>query len=216
MNALQIQNMIHPDRPDNSYSYFYTFNFDPQFDDEYEPENWKLAVNNENFRQSLVHAINKTELLALYNPYHAEYLVSDTITPKEFASAGGKDYTQYDALKDVQDNFNPEEAVICRDKAVEELTQAGATFPVKVLMPYNPSALNWRAESFAVEEQLESVLGTDFIDIIVEPGPESGFLGFIQCRSGNMLHVLQPKVIAPTPRRIQNRFLPETLTFSGI
>lgn len=183
MSNPQIENQVHPDRPDNSYSYFYTFNFDPQFDDIYEPENWKLAVNNENFRQSLVHAINKKELLSLYNPYHTEYLLNDTVTPREFAFAGGKDYTIYDALKDIHDNHNPEQAVAYRDKAIEELTQAGASFPIKVLMPYNPSGLNWRAESLAVEQQIEDTLGTDFIDIIVEAGPENGFLSSVR-RSG--------------------------------
>ena len=183
MSNPQIENQVHPDRPDNSYSYFYTFNFDPQFDNAYEPENWKLAVNNENFRQALVHAISRKELISLYNPYHTEYLLNDTITPKEFAFEDGKDYTEYDALKDVADNFNPEQAVSYRDKAIEELTQAGATFPIKVLMPYNPSALNWRTEALAVEKQLEDTLGTDFIDIIVEAGPESGFLSSVR-RSG--------------------------------
>ena len=33
------------------YSYFYAFNFDPQFPKEYEPDNWKVAVNNANFVQ---------------------------------------------------------------------------------------------------------------------------------------------------------------------
>ncbi|MBR1530225.1 MAG: peptide ABC transporter substrate-binding protein [Oscillospiraceae bacterium] len=183
MNNPETRKLVHPDRPDNSYSYFYTFNFDPQFDQKYEPDNWKLAVNNENFRRALISAINKNDLLYLYNPYHYEYLVNHTITPKEFTFANGTDYTQYPALQNITDNYNPASAVSSRDKAVEELTEAGASFPIKVLMPYNPSILNWETECRLVESQIEETLGTDFVDIIVEAGPESGFLASIR-RSG--------------------------------
>ena len=51
-------------------------------------------------------------------------------------------------------------------------------------MKYNPSATNWDKECQVVEQQMESVLGTDFIDIIVEAGPETGFLSSVR-RSGD-------------------------------
>ena len=47
------KNLVSRERPSTSYSYFYCFNFDPQFDAEYEPDNWRIAVNNENFRKAL-------------------------------------------------------------------------------------------------------------------------------------------------------------------
>ncbi len=183
MSNPETKKLVHPDRPDNSYSYFYAFNFDPQFDDTYEPENWKLAVNNENFRHALIHALNKDEILYLYNPYHYEILINNTITPPEFTFAAGEDYTDYPALKDVVNNFNIEKAQAYRDSAMEELKEAGASFPVKVLMPYNPSILNWEIECQNVKKQLEDTLGTDFIDVIIEPGPETGFLASVR-RSG--------------------------------
>ena len=52
------KDLIHPTRSDTSYAYWYLFNFDPNFDAEYEPENWKLAVNNENFRKAVVASFN--------------------------------------------------------------------------------------------------------------------------------------------------------------
>lgn len=183
MSNPETQKLVHPNRPNNSYSYFYTFNFDPQFDQAYEPDNWKLAVSNENFRRALLSAINKEELLKLYNPYHYEYLINNTITPKEFTFADGTDYTEYPALQNIKDNYNIQTAQACRDKAIEELTEAGASFPIKVLMPYNPSILNWETECRLVKKQLEDTLGTDFINITIEAGPESGFLASIR-RSG--------------------------------
>lgn len=57
---------------------------------------------------------------------------------------------------------------------MEELTAEGATFPVKVLMPYNPSSTNWDKECQVVEQQLEGLLGSDYIDVIVEAGAVYG------------------------------------------
>jgi oligopeptide transport system substrate-binding protein len=50
-------------------------------------------------------------------------------------------------------------------------------------MPYNPNATDWDNECLVIEQQLEGALGTDFIDIIVEPGPSTGFLAEVR-RSG--------------------------------
>ena len=79
--------LIHPTRSNTSYSYWYLFNFDPNFDAEFEPENWKIAVNNENFRQSVVHAFNRMPALATNDRVDPESLKSNTITPAGFASA---------------------------------------------------------------------------------------------------------------------------------
>ena len=61
-----------------------------------------------------------------------------------------------------------------------ELTEAGCTFPVKVLMRYNPTTTNWADECQLVEQQLENLLGADYIDIIVQAGPETGFLSAVR------------------------------------
>lgn len=170
---------------DNSYSYFFSFNFEPRFDETYEPENWTIAVNNENFRQSLMHALDRVNAKKVEEPYNPETLINNTITPKDFAVGAGKDFTEYDAVKSLTDgdSFDASLAQQYRDKAIPELTAAGATFPIKVLMPYNPSTTNWDKECQVIEQQMESVLGKDYIDIVVEAGPSSGFLSSVR-RSG--------------------------------
>ena len=180
-----VKDQVHGSRPNNSFSYFFCFNFDPQFDAQYEPENWKLAVNNENFRKAMMASMDRIKALTVSEPYNPESLLNNTVTPANFAAAAGKDYTQYDALKDITngDSFDAAKAVEYRDKAKEELEKEGCTFPVKVLMPYNPSVTNWDKECQVLEQQMESVLGTDFIDIIVQAGPETGFLSAVR-RSG--------------------------------
>lgn len=176
------KDLVHGSRPDNSFSYFYCFNFDPNFDEAYEPENWKLAVNNENFRKAVMASLDRVKALTVNQPYEPESLLNNTITPANFATAAGVDYTQYDALKGYTDgdSFDAAKAVEYRDAARAELEAAGATFPIKVLMPYNPSTANWDKECQVVEQQVEGVLGTDFIDIIVEAGPETGFLSAVR------------------------------------
>ena len=69
-------------------------------------------------------------------------------------------------------------------QAIEELTAAGATFPVKILLKYNPRVSGWDSECLVIEQQLEALLGTDYIDVIVEAGPADGFLSEVR-RSGN-------------------------------
>jgi len=177
MSSEDTRNLVSRERPKTSYSYFYCFNFNPQFDTQYEPDNWKKAVNNENFRKSLFAGLNKTKEVAVLEPAAPDDFVINSITPANFTfNADGADYTTVGDMASLGQTFNEAKAKEYRDLAKTELTAEGVTFPVKVLMPYNPSEVNWDKECQVVEQQMESLLGTDFIDIIVEAGPADGFL----------------------------------------
>jgi oligopeptide transport system substrate-binding protein len=171
---------IRPVRQDGSFSYFYGFNFDPQFDAVYEPENWKLAVNNLNFRKAIYHALDRLKAAAVYEPEYPESIVFNTVTPPEFAAVGALDYVNMGELAELSalglGTLDETKAVEYRDLAKAELEAAGATFPIKVLMPYNPTVTGWDQECQVVEQQLEALLGSDFIDIIPEAGPTQNFL----------------------------------------
>ena len=175
---------IHPTRADTSYSYWYLFNFDANFAEEYEPENWEKAVNNENFRKSVYAAMNRVALLSAQDAMDPASLVSNTVTPAGFASASS-DFTTYGdvAAFATGDFYNTEAALSYKDAAMAELTAEGATFPVKVLVLYNPTSSSWANESQILEQNLEGVLGTDYIDVIVQAGPDTGFLN--ERRAGN-------------------------------
>ncbi len=179
-------NMVSSSRPNVSYSYFYVFNFEPRFDASLDPDNWTLAVNNENFRQSIMHALDRVGALAVQDPQNPESIVNNTVTPPTFASGAGMDFTEYPALKAITDgdSFDADLALEYKAKAVEELTAAGCKFPVKVYMRYNPDTTNWDKECQVVEQQLENALGKDYIDVIVEAGPSTGFLGAVR-RTGD-------------------------------
>lgn len=175
---------IRPNRT-GYYSYFYAFNFDPQFASEYEPENWKLAVNSLNFRKSLFHALDRKAAMLTSEPYDPEKRIHNTITPKNFVDYEGTDYTQFGAFAEIvnTDTFNKDLALEFKTKSMEEL-KGKVTFPVKVLMPYNTGYTDWANRAQVIEQQMEKLLGIDFIDIIIDPKPPTGFLKEVR-RSGN-------------------------------
>ena len=177
---------VHSMRPDISYSYFYGFNFKPEFASKYEPENWAKAVVNEDFRKSIIYSLDKRALAEVYEPYNPDILLQKTITPETFLQTGGKDYTELDPFKNVtsRDSYDTTFARNCRDKARTALEAEGVKFPVKVLLPYNPALINWVDECNLVKEQLEGALGSDFVEVIIERGPDTGFLSAVR-RSGN-------------------------------
>ena len=45
-----------------------------------------------------------------------------------------------------------------------------------MLLPYNPAIVNWETECKVAKKQLEDTLGTDYVNVIVERGPDTGFL----------------------------------------
>ena len=177
---------VHSMRPDISYSYFYGFNFKPEFASKYEPENWAKAVVNEDFRKSIIYSLDKRTLAEVYEPYNPDILLQKTITPETFLQTGGKDYTELDPFKNVtsRDSYDTTLARNCRDKARTALEAEGVKFPVKVLLPYNPALINWVDECNLVKKQLEETLGSDYVEVIIERGPDTGFLSAVR-RSGN-------------------------------
>lgn len=190
-------NMVSMQRPKIDFDYFYCFNFNVHklnedfyregmtgysIDEKYEPWNWEIAVNNENFRQSIMHAINRTSTVYISTGDYVDpaNYIQNTITPAGFSvdEATGKDYTEQAAFADItsKDFFDTEAALAYKETAMAELASEGVTFPVKTLVRYNPSTTNWEEECVVLEQQLESVLGADYIDVIVEAGPADSFL----------------------------------------
>lgn len=165
----------------NFYSYFYALNFNPQYDAEFEPENWKVAVNNKDFRKSIYHAFDRVSAMLTNEPYNPKGLLSNTITPKNFVDVDGVDYTQLEPLKEItnKDSFNADLAGEYKEKAMAALA-GKVTFPVKVVMPYNSGMPEWANRTQVIEQQVEKLLGTDYVDVVIEAGPSTGFLGEVR------------------------------------
>ena len=179
--------MISSSRVTGDYSYFFGFNFEPTFDAEYEPENWVIAVNNENFRKAVFHGIDRDSYLAAKFPGDdPEIHKINTVTPKGFSVNNGKDFVMYGGLAKYTEteSFNEQLALEYRDKAKTELEAAGCKFPIKVPMNYNSSSSTWGNATVVLEQQLEDLLGADFIDIIVVSYSGNSFLKETR-RNGN-------------------------------
>ena len=126
----------------------------------YEPDNWKLAVDNQNFRKAVMAGLDRLKAALIYDADNPEAILFNSVTPPGFFEGEGKEYTLYGDLeaitnKGVTGAFDEAAAIKYRDAAKAELTAAGATFPVKILMPYNPSTTGWADECQIVEQQLE-------------------------------------------------------------
>lgn len=185
MNNPELKDMVRPDKLGN-YSYFYVFNFKPGFSEENEPKNWEKAVNNLNFRNSIKYAFNRVAAMMTEDPYNPEYRIINTITPPNFVSQNGKDFTMTSKLSDVSNGkyYDEAEAKKFKEAAINELKEQGVTFPVKVVMPYNTGSSYWAQEAQVVKQGLETSLGTDYIQIVLLPHAPTGFLNGTR-RAGN-------------------------------
>ena len=171
------------------YNYFFILNFWPNPDAmaaEYEPENWGLAVNNLAFRKSIFHALDRVSLCEIYEPYDPTAIITRTVTPPLFTSTAGRDYTDIGRLGEIKatDPFNLELALKYKEQAIEELTAAGAHFPVILMHPYQTPVREDTEKAVVLEQMLEDFLGTDYIDVVLEGAPSTGFAATYR-RAGN-------------------------------
>lgn len=152
-------------------------NFAPAYDDKHNPENWVKAVNNINFRKSLAFAVDRNAFNMTIFPIGYEDVLSTQLLPKGFVSVNGKDYADLDVFEpfnSYEKVFNVEKANEYKQKAMEEL-KGKVTFPVKLVYPHttNTAPTN-RAIIF--EQFMEKNLGTDYIDVICEAHPPTGYI----------------------------------------
>ena len=115
------------------------YNFNKKFKDGSLDENWNRAIANENFRKALYYGICSDELLGVVNiadPYGVE---ATTITsPGISRFTDGTDYTEaVENLCDIKEftgtstrKFDEKKAEYYKEKAVNELSEEGVTFPV--------------------------------------------------------------------------------------
>lgn len=177
--------LIRPSRS-SAYSYFFLFNFWPNFPEEYDADTWLKAANNENFRKSFYYALDRVAAVQVYDAYNPENFILNTITPKNFVAADGVDYTLLGDLAafTTSEPHDEAKALEYKEKAVEELTALGVTFPIKVYMPYNTGSSNQTNLAQVVQQQLTRVLGADYIDITIEGYPDTDYLNITR-RAGN-------------------------------
>ena len=179
------KDLVFPNPVNWMWNFWYGLNFDPKFAAEYEPENWRLAVQNLSFRKAIYHGINRVAAHLTIDPFNPERQLKNTITPPEFVSVNGVDFTMLPALKAISTTnpFNPTLAKDFAAKAKQELA-GKVTFPVKVKWNFTASSSDGTERAQVVEQQMENLLGKDFIDIIPVGYPATGYLDNTR-RNGN-------------------------------
>jgi oligopeptide transport system substrate-binding protein len=162
--------------PAAKYTYFLAFNFDPRYGKEHDPDNWRKAVNNINFRKSFYHGVNKSLQATTLDAHNPDQRRLNTfVLPGKFAS-GGIEYTQLPPLKDITNNATYDVKLAQEYKAKAMADLAGkVSFPVKVVMPYNTGVPAHANRVQLLEQQLERDLGTDYIDVILVGYPNTGY-----------------------------------------
>ena len=159
------------------YSYFYAFNFNPQYDEAWNPGDWLIAVNNANFRHSIMSAFNRTYAMRAMEPEDPDSITQRTITPATFSYVDGTDFATLPAFDGIEENFfNADMALAYKAAAIEELTEAGVTFPIQMVVSYRSDMTDWENESVLLKQQIEEVLGTDYVVCVLNPRPSDNFL----------------------------------------
>lgn len=179
------RDLIRP-APVGAFAFWHGFNFDPRFAAQFEPENWRRAVRNLNFRKTIFHGLDRVAAMLTFDPFDPTRQLSNTITPVNFISVDGVDYTELPALRAVQEMtvFSQALALTHRNRALSELRAQGVTFPIKVKMPFSTGSPDWTNRVQVIKQQMENLLGRDFIEIIPVGYPPTGFLDATR-RAGN-------------------------------
>ena len=158
----ELAQQLAPTRVTSDYSYFYTFNFEPRFDAEYEPENWAKAVNVENFRQAIKAGLNRQLLYQVAYPNNYNELIENTVSPSASYVHDGKDYVTYGDLAPITagDSFDEAAAVEYMKKAIPEIQAAGGHFPVIILVQYN-GGTEWGSRCTLLQQTMHNLFNTD-------------------------------------------------------
>ncbi len=114
--------------------------------------NWNTAIANENFRMAMYWGLDLEGYFAYTDSVTPFSVAGYTMTQTNFVNVEGMDYQDYvvellglEKSSESYSRYNPELAQEYLDKAVEELTAAGVTFPIKItnyIKAGNQSALD--------------------------------------------------------------------------
>lgn len=172
-------NVVHSTMPTGGVQYM-LLDFNPSFDDAAAGENYKKAVNNKNFRMSIAYGLDKEYSVSAYDPDNAAELAWNRMIPDGFCVVDGKDYNEFGSGSDMEIKFDAAKAQEYRDAAKAELEAEGVTFPIQMPLYYNPSRANQDQCCQLIEAQLESTLGTDYIEITVYSGPSTNYISEVR------------------------------------
>ena len=150
------------------------FNYDKRNEDGSDDNNWNRAVANENFRKAWYYGLDFTDYFSRYNAINPMSCENNTYTMNGLCyTSDGTDYTELvkKELGLAEENGETPARLDCtkaeeyKQKAIEELTAQGVTFPVEV--DYYISGSNQTALDTAtvLKQVFADSLGEDFVTL---------------------------------------------------
>ena len=153
------------------------FNYDKKNQDGSADNNWNRAVANENFRKAWYYGLDFTDYFSRYNTINPMSCENNVYTMDSFCyTSDGTDYTELvkKELGLAEENgktpvrLDRTKADEYKQKAIEELTAQGVTFPVEVdyyIASSNQTALD---TATVLKQVFEDSLGEDFVTLNID------------------------------------------------
>lgn len=132
-------------------------------------ENVNKAMDNLNFRKSLFYGLDRDMYNEVSNPINPSSIETYSFSGKDFVyTSEGVDYSQLGNLKAWQSpQYDLIKAQEYKDKAMEELSKEGVTFPLELIYPYRAGNETEANRARMIQESLQ-VLGSDYITVTLK------------------------------------------------
>lgn len=120
-------------------TYVMHFNYDKKNADGSDDTNWNKAIANENFRLALYWGLDLEGYYSYVDPVTPFSIAGYTFTQNSFVNVEGMDYQDYvisllglEKSSEHDSRYDPDKAADYMEKAYEELTAEGVTFPIHI------------------------------------------------------------------------------------
>jgi oligopeptide transport system substrate-binding protein len=114
------------------------FNYNKNKEDGTPDTNWNTAIDNENFRMAMYWGLDLAGYYSRTDPITPYSVAGYTFTQSQLCNIDGEDYQDYvidllglEKSNDYDSRYDVDKAQEYLDKAIEELTAAGVTFPIE-------------------------------------------------------------------------------------
>ncbi len=177
INDPELVKLIMP-APLNVHTTSILLNYNPRYDEEYDPDSWRIAVNNLNFRKSIFWALDNETIMKVYAPYDWEQrLVYSLSLPGFVTYPDGTDFATVADFDDYNSGHYVDVALAqeYRDKAITELEAAGATLPIQCVFPYSTSSAQLAQMREVISDMVMTALGEDYITFHLIPEAPTGY-----------------------------------------
>lgn len=142
-------------------------------------EHTNKAVNNENFRKSLMYGVDSDQYNEISVPGDVSTVRASTVIAEDYLlTEDGKDYSTLGSLNkwaSIEYLYDPDKALDYKEKAMKELKAEGVEFPVvfkNVVAAGNETEMQ---QAQVLESCLEETLGKDYIDVVIDEYSTSWF-----------------------------------------